>query len=187
MIDFSIVGKVDFKLESKWLDEFRKKYDRPIPCHITLKNSTYLESGNELEVLELLKRISIDFKPIRLNFKKIRKSETSSGWCLFLEVVEDKQVEYLRVFQKIIKEKFARFGNPIKIAYVGYETNFNPHITIASRLNLTQLGRAMEEINLKDTDRFFECEINFLQLVWAKVDNGVEVDSTRSFIDIALN
>ncbi len=43
---FHIAAELDLTKKPDWLDDFRVKYDKPYPNHITLKTNTFFDSND---------------------------------------------------------------------------------------------------------------------------------------------
>lgn len=178
---FNIVA--EFKLTSKpnWLDDFRKKYDKPYNYHTTLKTCTYFNE-NEFEELKItLKKILKSYSPHEISFNKVIIRQTSKGGCIMIK--SDKNKELVKL-QKEISEKFSKYGKHISKKHKKFEINFNPHITIARHLNQEQLIDAKNELK---EDIHCKAKIKQLVLTTAKQDSFEEWSNLNNKTYFSLN
>lgn len=129
----------------KWLEEFRKEYDKPYPYHVTLKNETELKEGDiqalKKKVAEILK--GYNSKDLDLVFDRVNVNETSKGHCIMVAACDGGQVKKL---QAEIVSKLNVFGDISSEDHKRFEENFDPHITIARHLTDRQLLQAEKDL-----------------------------------------
>ena len=102
----------DFELSKKpnWLDNFRKRYDKPYNYHITLKNPTYF-NGDDLKDIKLnLKRVLEPYNKIKVIFKNLFINPSSKGECIMIRAEKS---EMLVRLQKEISTKFFKYAKHI--------------------------------------------------------------------------
>lgn len=135
----------DFDLIQKpvWLDNFRAKYDKPYPYHITLKNSTYFDKNDFKKLKNDLGKITKEYKKIKITFDKLFISPSPKGICIMIKAQQNKTLLKL---QKEISKQLSKYGKHTHKAYAKFEKNFKPHITIARYLNPKQLKIAKSEL-----------------------------------------
>lgn len=166
----------DFDLVKKpiWLDAFCTKYGKSWLYHITLKTQTSFDSKNVDELKTNLKKIVNNFHSLKIIFNHIKISRTSKGNCIM--IMAEKNEELLQL-QEVVSNTFSKYGQHSNEDYEKHEKNFNPHITIARRLDSNQLNDAKKELQ---TDTHCEAEIKdvTLSLVendaleeWSKPEN----------------
>ena len=152
----------------EWLDDFRRKFDKPYDFHITLKSpSTFLEN-NLQEMQEALASLAARHKKFEIIFDKLFESQTSKGGYLMNEA---RRNDALFSFQKETREAFARFGEPISAELACFEENFRPHITIARELDLKTMVEAKKALG---KDILCEAQIDEVILTIAKEDSFAE-------------
>ena len=140
---FNIVA--DFKLNVKpnWLDDFRRKYDKPYQYHITLKTSTYFDENRFEDLKFSLNEILKLFNPIEITFNQVFTGQTSKGGCIMIKACKNNN---LIALQRKISDKLSEYGEHITKEYKQYEKSFNPHITIARQLSPERFIQASSEI-----------------------------------------
>jgi len=156
----------DFNLIKKpyWIKEFRKKYDKPYPSHVTLKTPTSLDKKDIDNIKKELKKIVKQFKPIEIVFNKLKINESApGGGCIMIMALKNLQLSKL---QKIISKRLVGFGEHIDLRYKIYEQDFKPHITIARKLTKTQLKSA-----IKDLQNNIACKAIISKITFAIVDD----------------
>ncbi len=139
---FAIYSNVKLDKKPDWLDEFRKKYDKPYEFHITLKQPCYIE---EDKVSELKEKISNFFNTSKYKFEVVFDSIVSNrdedGITIMLKA---NNVNDLVLFQKDLCTYLGEYTTYLKPKYKGYEKDFVPHITIARNISETQEMEAMK-------------------------------------------
>lgn len=140
-----LVVVCDFKLNKKpkWLDDYRKRWDKPYSYHVTLKNPTYYLPKDLSKIKKDLKEISKRFDQFKVKFNKLYIGLASRGYCVMIKA--EKKKELLKL-QKDISKTLSKYGLLIKPLYSKFEKNFKPHITIARYLTKEQLNEAKKEL-----------------------------------------
>jgi 2'-5' RNA ligase len=140
-----LVVVCDFKLNKKpkWLDNYRKKWDKPYSYHVTLKNPTNFSIKDIDKIKKDLKEISQKYNSFKVKFNKLYIGLASRGYCVMIKAEKNKELLKL---QKDISKTLSKYGVPIKPLYSKFEKNFKPHITIARYLTKEQLKLAKTEL-----------------------------------------
>ncbi len=131
---------------SKWITEFRTKYDQPDFLHVTLISGRYVEEGkvNELKsaVAEALSRVKIEEGDRKIIFNELAAdSGTKSDDIFMINSAENKFVTNIQEELKIALCKYNNYLNPIT---KNYEDNFTPHITVARDFNVQKKEEMMK-------------------------------------------
>jgi 2'-5' RNA ligase len=146
---FIVIAEFKLTKKPKWLDDFRKKYDKPFRFHVALKNGTEVKDNDVASLGQEVKRIVSKFKPIKIKFSRLFTSNKSTrGWCIMISAERNLQLMKL---QKTISKDLSKYGGYILPEYKKFEKNFKPHITIGRHLTDKELKQAEKELgkNLK--------------------------------------
>jgi 2'-5' RNA ligase len=162
------VVTADIELTSKpgWLDDFRSRYDKPYPYHITLKQPCFV---NDNQVGEIKDRLATLFskdqasQKINLKFDELKIStDAPGGICIMINSSDDTVHE----LQKNVVDILSQFTNYYKPEYQTYEKQFQPHITIARDLDSQKLQEASKEL-----EQDYACEGKIGKIILTVVDN----------------
>lgn len=167
----------DFELSERpaWLDAFRATYDDPYPYHITLKQGTYFEENRLAEIEEVVKKIATSTPPVQVIFNKLRIHKTPKGHVIMIWAQPNVPLVAL---QKELRERLSPFGEIIEPHYKEYETNFEPHITIARHLTDEQLEEARKDIG---SNTACSADITSITLKTNSTNTHVHPDYTITF------
>ncbi len=129
----------------KWLIDFRIKYDKPYPYHLTLKNETEVKERDVELLKKLVRKISTKYflKELEMVFKNVIIKETSKGYCIMITAQENSS---MRNLQAEIIEETSSFGKVYSAEHAEFEKSFTPHITIGRHLTNRQLLQAEKEL-----------------------------------------
>ena len=141
---FAIYSNIYLTNKPDWLDEFRKKYDKPYEFHITLKQPCYVEEDKipELKeiVLNFINSSTISSKTIEIIFNEVVFDKDEEGTTIMIKANN----ESLTQIQKNLCASLLDYTDYVKPKYKNYEENFVPHITIARNLSEAQEGEAIK-------------------------------------------
>lgn len=140
---FHIGSEFRLIIKPKWLDAFRKKYDKPYPYHVTFKTSTFFDFADLEDLKKELREIAGKYSKTELKFNKLAIRPTSTGWCIMIMAQNN---AYLKKLQKKLALKFAKFGHHIDKEHERHEVKFKPHITIARDLSNSRVKDAKKEL-----------------------------------------
>jgi 2'-5' RNA ligase len=154
---FYIAAELELASKPKWLDKFRKKYDEPHPYHITLKNPCWVDKKDISKLKSLFFKITEDKRQLKIKFSRLKIAQTDNGYVI---MVGNETDESIRKLQKEIAKTFSQFGKHIEQKYTSFEKEFEPHITIARRLNSEGLEKARKELS-----GLVECVVYVKQIV----------------------
>jgi 2'-5' RNA ligase len=178
---FNVVAEFELDKKPDWLDDFRKKYDKPYHYHITFKNNTYFEES-DLEKIKIdLENILKSYRKIKIIFNNLFFSQTSKGNYIMIRAEKNEALDKL---QKEISSKLSKYGNNISEEYKKFETNFEAHITIARALTQEQLNSAKTEMK---EDIYCEVELKEVFLTIAKEDTFDEWNNPNNKTLFKLN
>ena len=156
---FNVTSVLKITKKPKWIDGFRKKYDKPYAFHLTFKTITKLKDEDvsrlKKEVAELAKQFNpqtLKFDGLDLNFKSV------FGGSIMIMAKPNKEIARM---QKIISKNLSAFGEHYLAHYQKFEKNFKPHLTIARRLSKEQMTKAKKELQ---KDLYCTAKIDSLQL-----------------------
>lgn len=140
---FSVTLDFELKVKPYWLDKFRKKYDDPVPYHITLKQKTYLKNGEVEDIEKELNDIALNYSQIKIIFNDMFINQTPKGHVIMLRASHN---HMLLELQGNISKQLSKYGEIIKSYTKDFEANFDPHITIARHLTQGNVNKAKLEI-----------------------------------------
>lgn len=145
---FAIYGKVNLINKPDWLDAFRKKFDKPYEYHVTLKQPCTIENNQVKIIQDNLQNLFSDnnFKALSLTFNRLnipKEPDDLGEFCIMINSNDNESITYL---QKSILNELSSYRNYVKAKYEAYETNFQPHITIARDLSMQNLEIAKQEL-----------------------------------------
>lgn len=171
---FSVV--LHFALDDKpdWLDDFRKKYDKPYEYHITLKYPTYIEEKNIEKLKKELEKITKTQKAFTMVFDTFYFGETPSGKLI---MVKAHKVDELIDMQKNIYKTLKKYGKVIKEHYQQYEKHFKAHITIARYLSEELFEKAKSEL---PEEIFCSAQIDKVVLVVEEKEEASEMTDPKN-------
>lgn len=135
--------EVELVEKPDWLDEFRRKFDKDYPYHLTLKNQTYLEDADVDEIEKILDDVAHRYGSFVLQFEELAANHTEKGGVIMIRAERD---ETLMQLQQEVREELAGFGVHKKDYYAVFERNFVPHLTIARHLDEFQMEQALAEL-----------------------------------------
>lgn len=143
----------ELKLEIK--DRFDSAHSLKSPPHITLLSPFRLRGDAKVEVVNLLKNFSQDFKPFEVRLKNFSSFETR---VIFIDV--EKNSELLDIQLQL--EKAAR-SNPDLFNYKYEERPYQPHLTLAFKdLTPENYNLAWEEFRNQPFDASFTANAIYL-------------------------
>jgi 2'-5' RNA ligase len=132
---FNLVSRPD------WLITFEESFKNSASqYHITYKFPTFISEKNVSNAMDLIKAISINAKPFHLSFNTIKIDNAYSGNVILLTDKENKQVVE---FQKKLISSLRDFGKNIHEEGQRFEEGFVPHLTLARKLDDTDLQKAI--------------------------------------------
>lgn len=152
---FAITTNVVLTKKPAWLDEFRRKYDKPFEYHVTLKQPCYIHE-KELPKLKVTFTEFVFNWPkfehgIKIFFNRIKIDTTVEGeMCIMIKA--KKNLELIKLQKKLLTQ-LNSYTNYVKAESKAWEENFKPHITIARNLSSQILAKAKTDL-LKD----YRCE-----------------------------
>lgn len=140
---FSVVFHFTLDTKPDWLDDFRKKYDKPYEYHITLKYPTFIKKQDVAELKKDLEKITKTQKSFTMVFDTFYFGETPNGKLIMVKAHEN---DDLIDMQKNIYKTLKKYGKVIKEHYQQYEKHFKAHITIARHLSYEEFKKAQSEL-----------------------------------------
>lgn len=182
---FNIIANFELQIKPSWLDEFRLKYDHPYQYHVTLKNTTFIQAGNEDQIQSELKEFISDWQPIEITFSDVIHNLTSRGECIMINYQGNKDTK-IHQYQKQIHDKFSKYGSNIKQSYQDYETTFQPHITIGRYISPENFTLAWKEIESYNCKAYSKALIDSISLTFVNAQDEKEIPETRRRIDFRL-
>lgn len=145
---FVVTADIELTEKPKWLDDFRKRYDKPYKSHVTLKQTSFAEESQIDDIKhrlnELFKTIDIPEHKIELEFNALNIDDKDpNDVCIMINAAENDRIKKLQHDVVLALSPYTHYYKP---EYEGYEKNFKPHITIGRDLNSEQLLTAREEL-----------------------------------------
>ena len=142
----------EFKLENapEWLNDFRRKYDDPLPFHITLKTISTTPVANLHKIDRFLSTLVSKCRPFDINFNKLYTgSPTSNGFCIMVKAEPNTALNDLQSEISGFLSRYCEFAKP---EYKTFEKNFTPHITIGRHLKQEEYDEALKIFKDKDVE-----------------------------------
>lgn len=178
---FNIVAEFELSKKPNWLDDFRKKYDKPYDYHIALKNCTYFNKDDLRNIKLNLKKVLEPYNKIKVVFNDLFINSASKGECIMIRAEKN---ETLMRLQKELSDEFSKYGEYVSEEARKFENNFEPHITIARHLSPEQLNNAKKELK---EDTYCEAIIYEIVLTIAKDDIFEEWSNPNNETLFSLN
>lgn len=144
---FAVYCLVDLVNKPDWLDEYRRKYDKPYDFHVTLKQPCYIEESQipslKEKLLTFFNKPNFNGSKIKLNFNQvILDDENPNDGCVMIRA-EDERINKL---QRQILDELQGFNEYYESDMKEWEENFKPHITVARGLNSEKLILASSDL-----------------------------------------
>jgi len=140
---FNIAAEFGLTRKPDWIDNFRKKYDKPYHCHITLRTNSYFDYKNFKKLTANLNDVTRKYKKIKVTFDKLLIAPGTRGECIMIKAVKNKEIYSLH---REIANKFSKYGPHITTLHEKFDKKFIPHLTIARHLTAEQLKNAKKEL-----------------------------------------
>jgi len=147
---FAVYFSICLPREPDWLIKFREKYDEPFETHITLKQPCFI-AESELPLLKQQLKAFVknnNLKKIPVEFSKVVVDESDTEKNIIMLTPKD-SVELIALQRKLIKV-LSSYNDYFDINTIKYETDFNPHITIAHSV----VSQKLEKVLLETPDKF---------------------------------
>lgn len=177
---FAVYSVVELIKKPAWLDDFRKKYDKPYDLHITFKQPCWVDEG-QVEDLKNKLAVLINFQKIgalELRFDRIVISTESDGKnCVMIAATEN---ERLRDLQKKVVEALYEYRNYVEAKNEAYENNFMPHITIGREVD-SKKWKEQEESIVDDC----VCEGKVSEIILSVV-NEITVEEAKNLGNMSI-
>ena len=139
---FAVYSRLNFIKKPEWLDAFRIKYGYPYTYHITLKQPTYIQEEEIINVKNILAGL----------FSELNFPEHKIG-VVFDKIVIDTPImiaatdkENIAILQDKIVKALGDYNNLVKPESKNFEEDFKPHITITDDLDAEKLEQAKFDI-----------------------------------------
>ncbi len=148
---YAIYCTVVLTNEPAWLKGFRKQYDKPFDLHITLKQMAYINESDLTDIRhtleECLSALGKVKEPLQLEFDRlVRESSDPDSGTGMLYVFATKRNSILDQLQLRIRKSLAIYSDYYFKESSRYESDFQPHITIARDLDEQTLEAAIHEL-----------------------------------------
>jgi 2'-5' RNA ligase len=167
--------------EPSWLANFRKRYDDPVGYHVSLKLPTYIDGVNLAKLKEVAKETANTSNPFTVDFDKYFFNKTSTGNLIMISARHNDNLVSL---QKEVVKRTKSFGKTIKPYYEEFENNFNPHITIARKLDYNEFLEAKSGLK---KPIYCQANIDKLRLHIMKKMNRVDELKDEAILYYELN
>ena len=139
---FAVYSRLNFIKKPEWLDGFRNKYNYPYTYHVTLKQPTYIQEEEIVNIKNILASLFSELKfpehKIDIVFDKVIIDTP------IMIVATDK--EKVAILQGMIVKALESYNNLVKPESKEWEDDFKPHITIIDDLYAEKLEQAKLDI-----------------------------------------
>ena len=163
---FAIYLRVNLTEKPEWLDSFRSEYSSTSILHITLVQPRYIHEDQiqdiKDKVSEVLSKEKIDSGDKELIFDKTELEEDVDRYLLMSFINENESILNL---QKKLVEALKNFDSYCSEETKEYEANFQPHLTIADKID-----SGSKDIALKLASENNTLKGNIMDLVLAIVN-----------------
>lgn len=153
---FAVYSTLNFTRKPDWLDGFGNKYNYPYLYHVTLKQPTYIQENEIVDIKKILTRFfeeaTFPQHKIDIVFDKL-----VVGTPIMIESAENKEINIL---QHEIVTALKGYNNFVKPESKSWEENFKPHLTITADLEGEKLEQAKRDLG-KDV----HCDANINEIV----------------------
>lgn len=176
---YSIAATINLENKPRWLDDFRKKYDKPYDFHLTFQNSCTIESSKVTALKQNLKQFFLSHplkeKPTLVFDRVYSDPEDPEGATIMLK--PSKSPTKIMEFQKRLLSAMEKYQNYLEPQNKIYDQNFVPHMTIARDLSLEKYQVALAELPRK-----IQCTGNISSVTLYLVDtpNLTEVNNPNN-------
>lgn len=153
---FAVYSTLSFTKKPDWLDAFGDKYNYPYTYHVTLKQPTYIQEDEIINVKNILSDIFSEpmfpERKIKIVFDKL-----VIGTPIMIVATEKGEIGIL---QNKIVIVLGNYNNFVKPESKNWEKDFKPHLTITTDLDGEKLEQAKRDLG-KDV----RCEATIEELV----------------------
>jgi len=167
---FAVYSRLNFIKKPEWLDGFRNKYNYPYTYHVTLKQPTYIQEEEIVNVKNVLAGL----------FSELKFPEHKIG-IVFDKLVIDTPImiaatrtEEIAILQDKIVKALESYNNLVKPESKNWEEDFKPHITITDDLDAGKFEQA--KLDLKEDVR---CEAVIEEIVLTVAQDMTSVEGSK--------
>ncbi len=139
MIVYLVWTEFELSKKSPWLDEFRARFDKPYPYHLTLKNTSTIDPARVHDAEQRLSDIVRRYQPFPVTFGTYAFEKTENGHVIM--VLAD-PCDSLLLLQKEVRESLQSFGPHVREDFFRFEFSFRPHITIGRKMSDAEFTEA---------------------------------------------
>jgi len=139
---FAVYSRLNFIKKPEWLDGFRNKYNYPYTYHVTLKQPTYIQEEEIVNVKNVLAGL----------FSELKFPEHKIG-IVFDKLVIDTPImiaatrtEEIAILQDKIVKALESYNNLVKPESKNWEEDFKPHITITDDLDAGKYMKFLKKV-----------------------------------------
>ena len=167
---FAVYSRLNFIKKPEWLDGFRNKYNYPYTYHVTLKQPTYIQEDDVVNVKDILSDV---FSALELPKHKID--------IVFDKVIIDTpimiattKIGEIGILQNKIARALRSYNNFVKPESKNWEEDFNPHITLTDDLDAEKLEQA--KLDIKEDVR---CEAVIEEIVLTVAQDMTSAEGSK--------
>lgn len=149
MKTFAIYGAVELVDPPSWLADFRARYDKPYPLHLTFKQPCWIDEAELPALKQTVKRtvkqlpLSADTFHVRFSSLLFHPPEAADDGYIMLRAEDRPELHRI---QRSFVASVAQYRNYTKPELAGYEAHFEPHITIGRNLDTSIYKQALASI-----------------------------------------
>lgn len=146
---FAIYGQIELVNPPQWVADFRARFDKPYPLHLTFKQPCWIPEDEIDALKETVARtveklgLSADTIHVRFNELMLNPPESIDDGYIMLRADEKPSLHDL---QKTFVRAVDQYRKYTKPELAGYEANFEPHITIGRKLSPASYAEALAAI-----------------------------------------
>lgn len=151
---FAIYGQIQLVKPPKWFADFRARYDKPYPLHLTFKQPCWVPDDEipavKDTVGQTVQRLDVPGDTLHVRFDELmlHPPEAVDDGYVMLRAVD---TPLLHTLQQAFVEAVSQYRQYTKPELAGYEAHFEPHITIGRKLSPQEYQEAVASIPAEHT------------------------------------
>lgn len=146
---FAIYGQLELVDPPAWLADFRARFDKPYPFHLTFKQPCWVPEDEipalKEVVAETVKKLNLTTDTIHVRFNRLMLNppESVDDGYIMLRAEDRPELHHL---QQTFVAATGQYHNYTKPELAGYEQAYEPHITIGRKLDPSAYQAALADI-----------------------------------------
>lgn len=146
---FAVYSEIELSKKPAWLDEFRIRYDRSLPYHVTLKQPCFIEERDEEPIRDAFKWFFEERRgrvhPIELTFTELRMGREEHDSSTTFMIDAEPSLVILEL-QRGILTALGAYKSYCLAESEMWEKDFKPHLSIACNVPNDRLANAKRDL-----------------------------------------